>query len=161
MRILGFVMFLLCSATPALAQHTVFLIRHAEKQLDVPDPALTNEGRARATHWAALLAAAGIDAIYTSDALRTQQTGEIIAGELGLGTTVWPASDSAGLVDILQFDHLDDRVLIVGHTETLPGILQLLGVNETVSLSPAEFDYLFIVYGLDTGAPTLLHLLMP
>ena len=90
------------------------------------DPDITEAGRDRAAAWARLLSDAGLDLVITSDAKRTRETGGIIAEHLGLPTDSLPAADVAGLVDMLEFDHAEDRVLIVGHTETIPGMLELL-----------------------------------
>lgn len=148
-------------AAPAVAQEVVFLIRHAEKELAGADPALTAKGRERAAAWAGLLKSAGLDAVFTSEARRTKETGGIIAETLNLPQTALPAGDISGLVDTLQFDHEDDRVLIVGHSETIPRILQRFGLPEKLTIRQSDYENLFVVYGLGSGTPTLVRLHMP
>lgn len=108
-----------------------------------------------------MLRPAGLDAIITSDALRTRQTGGIIADALGLEATALPREDIAGLLDVLEFDHEADTVLIVGHAETIPRILTKLGLSEDVSIDQSAFANLFVVLRPASDDPILLHLRMP
>ena len=145
----------------ASAQEAVYLIRHGEKELSGADPALTPEGRLRAVAWAEMLGDVGLDAIITSDALRTQETGGIVASALGLQVNALPKGDVAGLVDTLEFDHEDDTVLIVAHAETIPRILEYFGVLEDVAIEQHEFANLYVVLGPSSDDSTYIHLLMP
>ncbi len=79
-------------ALPAAAQHTVFLVRHAERADSSPgtsptmaaDPDLSAAGRARADHLAEALKDAKITAIFATEFKRTQQTAAPLAKALGL-----------------------------------------------------------------------------
>ena len=157
---IGLLLFVATSFSAA-AQDAVFLIKHCEKELSGADPALTTEGRQRAADWAEMLQHAGLDAIITSDALRTQETGGIIADALGLQANALPRADTAGLMDVLEFDHEEDTVLIVAHAETIPGILGSLRVLEDITIDQGEFANLFAVLGPSSEAPVYVHLLMP
>ena len=148
---------LLPSTAPA--QDALFLIRHAEKA-EGDDPALTEAGRNRAARWAVMLADAGIDKVFTSTARRTMETGGIIADALDVETEALPPGDTTALLDMVSFDHEEGRVLIVGHNETIPGILTELGMFELVEMSDTTFSRLFVVVpGGD--APTIIDLTMP
>lgn len=151
----------LATGIAASAQEAVYLIRHGEKELSGTDPALTPEGRLRAADWAEMLRNVGFDVIITSDALRTQETGGIIANVLGLETHALPKGDVAGLVDSLEFDHEEEIVLIVAHAETIPQILEYMGVLENVTIDQSEFANLFIVLKSSSDSSTYIHLLMP
>lgn len=155
------IVFLTQTILPASAQDTVFLIRHGEKEATGSDPALTQAGRQRAARWAEMLRSAPIDAVITSDAARTRETGAIIADALALPASDWPMGDTAGLVDLLQFDHEDGTVLVIGHTETIPHIVERLGGPGDATISPDSFDTLFVLQGANTGAPRQLRLHMP
>ena len=146
---------------PAAAQDAIYLIRHGEKELSGADPTLTPEGRQRAQDWAVMIANVGLDAIITSDALRTQETGGIIANALGLEINALPKGDVAGLVDSLEFDHEEETVLIVAHAETIPQILEYMGVLENVTIDQSEFGNLYVVLRSSSDSPTYIHLLMP
>jgi hypothetical protein len=57
----------------------VFLVRHAEKQTDGEDPALTAAGRQRALELARLLGESGISEVYSTDFARTRDTAAPLA----------------------------------------------------------------------------------
>lgn len=149
-------------ATPAVrAQEMVFIIRHAEKAAQGDDPALTVAGRGRAAAWAAMLGDAGIDAIYNTDARRSRETGEIIAGLIGVETAELPLASSTGVVDLIAFDHAEDRVLVIAHTETIPSILGGLGVPGDVEIAEDDFANLFVVAFAASGDADVVRLRMP
>ena len=147
-------------ALPGIALEAVFVIRHAEKDVG-EDPALTEAGRIRAARWAAMLEQAGINAVITTDARRTQETGGIIAKALDLPTSTIDRQDIAGLIDLMSFDHEEDRVLVVAHRETISSILSALGLFDAVSIPEDDFANLFTVTGLLDDAPVLVHQRMP
>ena len=80
--------------------------RHADRQegADV----LTAAGNARAEALANALEA-GISAIYTSEAVRTQQTAAPTASLLGITPVAVAASDVASLVSTIRSDHYSQR----------------------------------------------------
>ena len=150
---------MMLQAGPVAAQEAVFPIRHAEKA-EGEDPPITEAGRERAARWAVMLAGAGIDQVYTSTARRTMETGAMIAEALGVETEAIETGDNAGLVDMMSFDFEDGRVLVVGHTETVPSILTALGATEPVEMPMDDFSRLFVVVpGEDE--PGILDLAMP
>ncbi len=152
---------LIAAGVPAAAQNAIYLIRHAEKESNAAEPALTLKGRERAANWAEMLQHVGLDGIITSDALRTRETGAIIGTALGLQPVALPRDDIAGLIDTLEFEHDEDTMLIVAHAETMPGILGSLGVTERVEIDQSEFANLFVLVGPASDSPVYLHLLMP
>jgi phosphohistidine phosphatase SixA len=149
-------------AAPAMAQPTIFLIRHAERADASPgappamatDPDLSAAGRARAESLATLLKDANITAIFTTEFKRTQQTAAPLAKALGLTATVVSSKSEADLVTRLK--STKGNVLVVGHSNTVPEIIKALGVTTPVSIGDDDFDNLFL---LTRGAPpTLLRL---
>ncbi len=151
---------LIAISMPVAAQEIVYVIRPAEKEPSGADPALTPAGERRASTWAGFLELSGLDTVLTSEAKRSRQTGAIIAGLLQLETPAAPGMDGISLADMVQFDYEDSRLLIVGHTETIPGILKGLGVQEPVEVPAEEFDRLFILFnaGSDDGHPVSLRM---
>ena len=97
-------------ATPAAAQQTVFLVRHAERADTSPgvsptmaaDPDLSEAGRARAESLASALKDARITAIYTTEFKRTQQTAAPLAKVLGLTVKVVTSKSAADLLKQLK-----------------------------------------------------------
>lgn len=158
-----FLVFLVAMAAtpPTSAQDAAYVIRHTEKELSGDDPAITEEGKARASAWAEMLAHVGLDVVFTSDAKRTQQTGAIIAEKLGLPLSSVNRADTAGLIDALSFDHEEDTVLVVGHTETIPGILENLGAFEDIDISQTDFANLFILLQPGVDESRLIRMRMP
>ncbi len=144
---------LLCFLCSALAEPTIFLVRHAEKAAagDTKDPGLSEAGQARAQSLATVLKDAGITAIYATEFQRTQQTAEPFAKTAGLATVIVPAKDTAGLVT--QLKAAKGNVLLVGHSNTLPEILRALGVESPPTIDEADYDNLFV---LTLGSPARL-----
>lgn len=138
-------------ARPALAQQSIFLVRHAERADSVPgqaptmatDPDLSDIGRARAQSLASVLKDAGITTIYTTEYKRTRQTAEPLAKALGLTPVVIKASETARLVKELAASK--GNALVIGHSNTVPDVIKGLGVTTPQSIKDDEFDDLFIV----------------
>src|SRR5215813_14922495 len=66
------------------AQSTIFIVRHADRYGTEPDPDITPEGQRQAAALAHLLADSKITHIYTTEAVRTQQTAAPTAKQFGL-----------------------------------------------------------------------------
>jgi broad specificity phosphatase PhoE len=162
-RVLLASLLVLAGAGAADAQSTVFLVRHAERAdggkpadggMMAADPDLSAAGRARAASLATVLKDAKISAIFTTELKRTSQTAEPLAKALGLPIVQVPGKDAAGLAKKLAA--ASGNVLVVGHSNTVPEVLKLLGVKETVTIGDEEFDNLFVVTA--GTAPTLVRL---
>jgi broad specificity phosphatase PhoE len=129
----------------------VILVRHAEKAAEPPeDPPLTAAGVARARALAAALSDAGVGAIVTSDALRTRATAEPLARELKLTPVVVSAKgrsleEHVAAVAAEVRRHGGEVVLVVGHTDTLPGIVAALGGPRRLDVPHDEFANLFLL----------------
>ena len=136
---------------------TVFLVRHAEKG-DAPaqDPPLSEAGKQRAEALARLLQSAGVKGIYTSQFQRTQQTAEPLAKRLGI--TVSPVAlgvkpsnprevteESVRELTKKVETHAGAAVLIVGHTNSIPEVIRMLGGDIVPKIDESKFDDLFVV----------------
>jgi broad specificity phosphatase PhoE len=138
----------------AEAQSLVYVVRHAERadagststtMTSAPaDPSLSAAGAARAQKLAALLADAGIRAIYATEFKRTQQTVEPLAAKLGQKVIAMPAADTAALVASMKATYAHDVVLVAGHSNTVPAIIKALG-GPDVTIGENEYDSLFVV----------------
>ncbi|MFZ2489289.1 MAG: phosphoglycerate mutase family protein [Anaerolineae bacterium] len=118
----------------------VLLVRHADRQGQ--SDALSAAGLVRAEELGHLLESSGIRAIYTSDAARTQQTALPVAELLGLTPVEMDASDVAGLVRVIRTRHAGQKVLVVGHSNTLPQIVAALG-GPAITISSNDYDNLY------------------
>ena len=149
-----FISVAVCNAEP-----TIFVVRHAEKAQggDEKDPDLSDKGRARAELIAQVLKDAGITAIYATELKRTQQTAAPLARLMKLDVTIVPSKETAMLISKLKAT--DGAALVVGHSNTVPEILQVLGATRAVTINDSDYDNLFV---LAAGAPTkLIHLHLP
>lgn len=125
---------------------TILLVRHAEKGAAPPDnPPLSAEGQERARSLAHVASEAGVKAIYTSQFARTRETVEPLANRLGLAINQIDASDTARLINEVKSRHAGEVVLIVGHSNTVPNIIDALGGDLVPSIDDKQYDYLFVV----------------
>ncbi|MGC1522151.1 MAG: phosphoglycerate mutase family protein [Steroidobacteraceae bacterium] len=143
----------------------VIVIRHAEKDLSVSatDPPLNAAGMARAELLANMFGEAKplgrLDAIYVSPALRNRQTAAPLAARLGLTVSVTPADDPEGLARRVLREHRGGRVLIVGHSDTVPKIVATLSGNPNVpEIDVGEYGTMYIVTVPRIGRANLLRL---
>ncbi len=150
----AFALWLLTVPTVAAAQGAVFVVRHAERADTSTDSLLSAAGEARAVRLGEILKGAGITQIYTTTLRRTIQTAAPLAAALKVTPTELPVSDLDALFARLHAATPSDRVLVVGHTNTLPEILQRLGVTTPVAIGDTEYSNLFIAIP-QNGAATL------
>jgi broad specificity phosphatase PhoE len=142
----------------ASAQEAVYIVRHAERADQTPDSALSTEGVGRALHLAEVLKGAGITRVFTSDARRTIDT----AAPLAKAAHVTPQQVRAGDAQVLAATIADlgprDRVLVVGHSNTVPDLLRALRVTTPITIGDDEYDNLFVVVPKKDASPVLLRL---
>jgi|SRR5437763_13777730 len=153
---------MLVFAGAASAQQTVILVRHAELQgAAMAEPKqlpLSEAGEARAKLLASVLRDAGIDAIYVTDFLRTNKTAEPLARALGKELIVLPKGDAQELVQRLAANHAGQTVLLVGHTDTIPGLVKALGHPADIKIDAQDYGNIFVVTPRNGTAPALLRL---
>ncbi|HEY5849178.1 MAG TPA: histidine phosphatase family protein [Lysobacter sp.] len=145
-----------CTTTPPPAT-TFILVRHAEKVPDgSKDPELTAAGLARADALAVRLADVPLVAVYSTGYRRTQQTAAPTARGHGLTVTTYDAKASAADVSSrLRREHAGQSVLVVGHSNTIPGIAAALCSCAVAEMSEAEYDRLTTVHIDADGKATL------
>jgi len=139
------VLLLVACAVPARAQDAIYIVRHAERASDDPQSLLSEAGLARAARLSDMLRDAGITAIFVTEYERTAQTAKPTASRLGLTAIVNKADDTPGLIGKVRALGPKARVLIAGHSDTVPKILAALGYATPVTIARGEFDNLFIV----------------
>ena len=145
-------------AAPVQAQKAVVLVRHAEKVDESDDPLLSAAGKARARKLARDLRTAGVTSIYVTQYKRTALTAAPLAVATGLKPIVVQADARQELVDRMRKDNANEVVLVVGHSDSVPDLLRLLGHREAVTIASAEYDNLFVVIPGKGGPPTVLRL---
>jgi len=124
---------------------TVILVRHAERAGGMSaDVGISEAGQCRAEVLARMLAEANVKRIYTTEVARTQQTAEPLAAKLHIRPEVVPAKDIEGLVAKLRAGAPDEVVVVVGHSNTLPEIVKLLGGGDVPPIGDNEYDRLLV-----------------
>lgn len=129
----------------------VFLIRHAEKASDAKDALLSEAGHKRAECLAHFLENADMRKILVTKVVRTQQTAEPLAKKLGRKPIVLDAYDIDAFVKNLRGEP-NANVLVVGHADTIPKIIEQLGGGEIAPIGDSEYDKIFVLHpdGKDT-----------
>lgn len=138
------------------ATTTVVLVRHAERDPG-DDPDLNEAGRRRAARLAVLLRDLPITAAFASEFRRTQQTVAPICQGRGLAPEIVKGLDTKALVQRIRAPGGVRTVLVAAHSNTIPAILQQLGIARPVEIDDDDYDDLFVVTLANDGS-RLLHL---
>jgi phosphohistidine phosphatase SixA len=123
---------------------TIILVRHAEKASADPDAVLSAAGQQRAECLANVLKDSGIKRIFVTDTKRTQQTAAPLAKALGIKPAVVPARDTPKLVQDI-FYGAAGNALVVGHSNTLPTIIQRVQAGTVPAIDENEYDGLYVL----------------
>jgi broad specificity phosphatase PhoE len=157
---------------PTSTVTTVILVRHADRDVppagtpDFPGPSLNDKGLARSKKLVHVLSRSGIQAVYTSRYTRAKMTAKPFLAEHSDLPTV-RLSAATELKDHILTNHAGQTVLVVGHGDTVPELIALLGGPSLPIIDDCEFDNLFVLvrysstkasvtklkYGEPTSAP--------
>lgn len=140
---------------------TVIIVRHAEKAAQpAADPPLTDEGKARAEALWETVKDAGVQAVITTQFARTLQTAAPTATHLGLTSEVVTAGGgdhAARVAAAAKTGHAGQTVLIVGHSNTVPGIIAALGAKEPAPICDEAYDNFYVVTIDEAGKASVIH----
>lgn len=125
----------------------IYLVRHAEKcEAEGSNPRLTEAGRARAELLKRILTDAPIAAVYTTPFNRTRETAAPVAEAHGIEPTdVSPRSQFNGELARVLRESYAAAALVVGHSNTIPPLVNSLAGTNLPSFSEAVYDRLYIV----------------
>jgi broad specificity phosphatase PhoE len=143
---------------------TIIVIRHAEKDtVNSADPALSAAGEARAAQLARMFGepqtVGRLDAIYVSATLRSRLTAAPLAGRLGIVPLVAGADDPNGLARRVLRENSGKRVMVIGHLNTVPGIVaSLSGRSDIPAIDEQDFATMYVVTVPRIGRANLLRL---
>jgi broad specificity phosphatase PhoE len=152
-----FVFLLAVWLPPAIPAATIILVRHAERSSTMSaDSLLSPAGEERARQLSQILKDSKIGRIYVTEVRRTRQTAEPIAALLHLKPVVVAQKDTDALVRELRRLGDDETVLVVGHADTVPLIIDRLGGGSVPPLADTEYDRLTV---LSIGARGEAHVL--
>ena len=149
-KLLAILMAATLSATTATAQ-TVIVVRHADR---APSDDLIPVGLQRAQDLKASLAAAGVTLVITSDTKRARLTGAPTAQATHAQVT--ELADPAAIAAAVRAAPPAATVLVVGHSNTVPKIVQALGGPAVPDLADTCFDAMFVIQ-LGGSAPNVVQ----
>ena len=121
---------------------TWLVIRHAEREGEADR--LSAAGLERAQVIKELGEILRVDAIYSTDTLRTRSTVEALAKSRGIEIENYAKPSMAWLNDASKL-HAGKVVLIVGHSNTAGVIAGQLANKAPFDMAPDEYDSLFII----------------
>jgi len=124
----------------------IYLVRHAEKAKEGgKDPLLTKAGQARAARLSTILKAAAIDRVYSTIYQRTQLTAKPTADNLKTGMMIYDPRDLTNFAKQLK-NGADSNVLVVGHSNTTPTLVnELIGEEAFSMIEESDYGNLFRV----------------
>jgi broad specificity phosphatase PhoE len=148
------------ASIPAADAQVLVLVRHAEKVDESSDPDLSTEGKARARALAAMLKDAGIEAIYSTDYIRSRETARPLAELLSKPVEMYDADDLEGLAKKLRARAT--RALVVGHSNTTDKLVALLGGEAGAPIASSEYDRVYLLaLGADGSVATTVLRMSP
>lgn len=147
-------------AHPCLAanDYTIYLVRHAEKQTDSSNPALTLCGQQRAEQLATILDTANIKAIYSTNYQRMLATAAPLSNKKNIIISHYNPKKLAQFS--LHLKQHQENSLIVGHSNTTAQLTQLLSSQDVKNLSEGDFQHLYQVQFI-AGQSHLIQLTQP
>ena len=147
---------LACSlAAPALAQDApaIHVVRHFDTPKGERDPDLLPQGTARAEALARWFRGKRLCAILVTQYKRTRQTAAPTAAGRSVAIQTYDAADTAGAVARAKASACP--VLIVGHSNTVPDIVEKLGGTRPTELSHEDFGDVWTVADGKTDRVTI------
>ncbi len=135
----------------------LFFVRHAEKAGSKGDVPLTEAGAARAKLLARMFADVPVRGVHSTDTLRTRSTGEPTALDHELTVQLYDHKAPEELLSALRQE--GGTYLVVGHSNTVPGLVNVLdgGTREDIDETIYDRLYQVVVPPRGDAVSTLLH----
>lgn len=138
---------------------TFILVRHAEKMDVGTDPSLTPEGQSRAMELSRILENISLSAVYSSDFNRTRETAQPVADSQSLTLQLYNPSNLNSFTDDALADYPAEKILVVGHSNTTPDLLNILvGEERYTNIPETEHDNLYLVTIFEKGRAEVHHM---
>jgi broad specificity phosphatase PhoE len=136
---------ILGACTSQNSPKTIYIVRHAEKQLTGDDPELAYVGGVRAIKLSQILQKKGIKHIFSTDYIRTRNTAKPTADQAGVEIEIYDPKNHDALVEELR--KRDGNILVVGHSNTVSQVANyFVGDGEKFSdLTDLEYDFIYVV----------------
>lgn len=123
----------------------IYVMRHLDTPAGATDPDLTDEGQRNAARLAAWFKRDRPAIIYVSKPKRAQQTAAPLARRLGLTPITYDPADTSALIAAVSKE--TGTILIVGHSNTVPDIIERLGGQRPAPLVHEDFGDIWKIDG--------------
>jgi broad specificity phosphatase PhoE len=141
------------AATDSNKTYTLYLVRHAEKQIiSDSDPDLNKAGNLRSHQLAEWFQDKGIKDIWSSDYKRTRDTAKPLVTSLESDLNIYDPDDQAAFVRILTSS--GNTALVVGHSNTIPDLARLLCDCSIADMDDTEYERLIVISITDSKIQT-------
>lgn len=136
---------LLGACTSPNSPKTIYIVRHAEKQLVGNDPELAYVGNVRALKLAQILEKEEIKHVFSTDYIRTRNTAKPTADKAGVEIEIYDPNNHDALVEELR--KREGNILVVGHSNTVSQVANyFVGEGEKFAdLTDLEYDFIYVV----------------
>lgn len=165
MTMLGAILCLVfLSCAPKNETITILIVRHAEKQLNAgDDPHLSDAGLARAKALVSVAENAGVDAVYVTQFQRTMETaGPLLSKHGAMRVYTLPVNLAKPneypkmLAGTIRSREGGKVVLVVSHSNLVPGIVETLTKIKVPALGDNEYSRLYVVTAKPGAPPRLI-----
>ena len=146
-RLLVITMLLVLAACtrPVASSPDIYVMRHLNTPKGATDPDLTEDGQRVAVILAGWFKRDRPGVIYTSKPKRSQQTAAPLARRLGITPIIYDPTDTPALIASVTKE--TRTVLIVGHSNTVPDIIERLGGQRPAPLVHEDFGDIWKIDG--------------
>lgn len=124
----------------------IFFVRHGETEAgDGKNPMLSEAGIARAAKIDSLFANVDLAGVLSSAYLRTSQTAEPIAKSKGVSILSYEMGNAQRIYDYVFKYNAGKKFLLVGHSNSIPRMVQELSGTTIPEIGNDEFDNLVLL----------------
>lgn len=134
-----------CAVVQPQARADIYVMRHLNTPAGATDPDLTAEGERNALLLVSWFKRARPAVLYVSSAKRAQQTAAPLARALRITPIIYNPADTPALVAAISAE--TRTVLVVGHSNTVPDIIELLGGHRPGPLVHGDFGDIWKIDG--------------
>ena len=124
---------------------TIYVVRHAEKDMSKPDdkdPDLTEAGQKRAMALKAYLQDAKVNAFFSTSYKRNQKT--LMPVAQGRPIQIYESKDYAFLRNKILSEYKGKTVVVVGHSNTVLPIIEVFGAKKPIDqITDNDYDNIF------------------
>ena len=137
---------------------TVYVVRHSEKAAQYGDPELSRAGRVRSLALSHVLERARIIGLFATQYRRTRQTLQPLSVRHGVPIETIGAAAVEELIGRIRAVVGPGSIVVAGHSNTVPGIVQRLTGVEIEEIAETHYDSLFQVRLCEDSEAELIHL---